>query len=49
MMYQLIKQSSYDDFNRAVNNFMKDGWELYGETKIQNEAGIIFYYQAVVK
>jgi len=48
-MYQLIKQATFDDFNRAVNNFIKDGWELFGETKIQIEAGIVYYYQAMIK
>ena len=51
--YQLIRQKTYDDFNRAVNNFLKDGWDLYGETKIQSEVEnnvqVTYYYQVMVK
>jgi len=49
MQYQLIDQTSPKDFNTAVNNFLKDRWDLYGDTIIQNEAGTMHYYQAMVK
>lgn len=49
MTFQLIRQITFDDFNRAVNNFLKDGWELYGETKIQIESNTVTFYQVMVK
>jgi hypothetical protein len=51
MMYQLIRQEDFTKFNLAINNFLKDGWEIYGETKIQLEGQpqIAVYYQAMVK
>lgn len=55
MIYQLIRQESFSDFNLAVNNFLKDDWELIGETKILIEPdkttkeNKIVYYQTVVK
>ena len=59
MQYQLIRESDYTRFNMAVNNFLRDDWELCGETKIliekSTEKGTTlttettFYYQVMVK
>ena len=53
MTFQLIRQTTYDDFNRAVNNFLKDGWDLLGVTWTNNEKDgikdVVVYYQVVVK
>lgn len=54
--YQLIRQNTVNDFRIAVNNFLKDGWSLFGETIIRSEPNpentqqnIATYYQAMTK
>ena len=47
--FQLIRQADYKDFNQAVNNFLRDGWTLQGETKIQLEKDVVYYYQVMIK
>jgi len=49
MTYQLIRQPNFPDFNIAVNNFLKDGWNLRGDTLIQKEGDVLYFYQVMVK
>jgi len=61
MIYRLIRQTNYEDFNLVINNFLKDEWEFYGDTQIRIEkvapneldknalVDMIVYYQAMIK
>jgi hypothetical protein len=51
--YQLIRQIKFDDFNLAVKNFLKDGWEPRGDVMIREEKigniPTVVYYQVMMK
>jgi hypothetical protein len=53
MQYQLIRQINSKDFTLAINNFLKDNWELLGTPyilteKIENVETVV-YYQSMIK
>jgi hypothetical protein len=47
--YCLIDNANIKDFNKAVNNFLKDGWVFHGTTIIDFQSGKVIFYQAMVK
>jgi hypothetical protein len=50
MSYHLIKKNNADDLNMEVNDYLRRGWKLHGETTVTtNIHGLTTYYQAVTK
>lgn len=47
--YAMLSEISIPDFDEAVNDFIQDGWELYGSTKIMIINNEVTFYQAMVK
>jgi hypothetical protein len=49
MKYFLIKETSSELFSDKINDRLKNGWLLHGETFVYKVDESIFYTQAVIK
>ena len=49
MKYVVVKKDSVGGFEREVNKFLEDGWQLHGTMSVIRSSLAYWYFQALAK